>query len=85
MLNWSMPRVMVSVRLETDLKEALEGIAKVQKRTLNNLLEVVLSDFAERANPDYHSGSTLSDRIAEDARAVLTAAESKVEKKKGKG
>ena len=36
-----------SIRIEADLKEKLVEISKVEKRSLNNLIEIALAKFAE--------------------------------------
>lgn len=40
--------VVTTIRIEPELKQELEAVAKQEKRSLNNLIALILSDYIER-------------------------------------
>lgn len=51
-----MPKVQLGVRIEADLATKLEEIAKEEMRSVNNLIEVVLTRYAKtKVNAKEHS------------------------------
>jgi predicted transcriptional regulator len=43
-----MPRELLNVRVDTELKKQLQELAKRENRTLSNLVETVLTTYAKR-------------------------------------
>ncbi|WP_041350652.1 ribbon-helix-helix protein, CopG family [Nitrosococcus watsonii] len=43
-----MARELLNVRIESELKEQLQALAKRENRTLSNLVETVLANYAKR-------------------------------------
>lgn len=45
-----------SIRIETELKTELEKIAKIERRSLNNLIGIALADYVRRYNHQHGTG-----------------------------
>lgn len=43
-----MAREYVNVRIDTELKRKIQEVAKEENRTLSNLIETILVDYAKR-------------------------------------
>lgn len=43
-----MPKITTSIQLDEELKKALAKYARTQRRTLSNLIEIMILDYCER-------------------------------------
>ena len=47
--HYSMNEIQVNIRMERELKARIEGIAKKEKRSVNNMINVILAEYVEKA------------------------------------
>lgn len=44
-----MNEIQVNIRMDKELKAKIEGIAKKEKRSVNNMINVILAEYVEKA------------------------------------
>ncbi|KGF71349.1 hypothetical protein DO97_19675 [Neosynechococcus sphagnicola sy1] len=50
--NMATEKIRTSIYLKEDLKKELERLAKVERRSLNNLIEILVEDAIEEAKKE---------------------------------